>query len=50
MKPEEFIIMVEKMLKRIAEPTTKVKEVRIYTDDEVYHITKESVGRYHDGI
>lgn len=48
MTPEEFIIMVEKMLKRIAEPTSKVKEVRVYTHDEAYHIRKEGVTRYHD--
>lgn len=41
--------MVEKMLKRIAEPTMRVKFVHVHTEDETYHISKEGVERFHDG-
>lgn len=48
MTPEEFIVMVEKLLKRVAEPKTRVRFVHVYTHDETYHIRKEGIARYHD--
>ena len=49
MTPEEFIIMVQKLLKRLDNPTTPVKQVNVYTHTEAYHIVKEGFEKYHDG-
>lgn len=46
MTPEEFIMWTEKLLKRLGEPTGKVKAVYVYTTNEAYHITSKGVERY----
>lgn len=43
MSPTEFIRMLTRLLGRIADPTSKIKHVYIYTEDACYHITESNV-------